>query len=561
MEYPFYEIIKLKCTILKNTILSLKKQPRLKIIFISVFTFCLGLAIYFSMYRAFSFVYQFPGFGEFLLDRLLYLFFFSLLLMLIMSSAVTSYMTLFRSKINEHFFVLPIHYRTVWSVRFFDTLVYSSWASLFLVLPLILSYGQIRHASGLFYCMGFLVIIPFLVLAGGVGTLAASLLVRLSQAHRNTLRTILIGTLAIAGIALLCWTRIWRQEPSGHGTELVILNKILSHTAFTQNHFLPSYWLSQGLIDILKGSLKQSMVYFGLICINAALIFQINYHAGGNFYYRIWENASFHKKMKRFRSSFYARLELLFGFVNSHIRQLMIKDIKSFVRDPVQWTQFLIFFGLLGIYIANLKQMPYQIETMFWKVIILFLNLASTAMVLATLTTRFVFPLYSLEGRRFWIIGMMPIKKSWILWEKFFLSFISVTLITEFLIVLSNIMLDSPKDIMLFTCYGVFLISLALTGLSVGMGVLFPNFQDENPSKIVSGFGGTLVLLLSLTYIILMVAFMMMPVYMYYVKDALTHKSYGFWILVVGLMCTLVSIIMGLVPMLLGIKRLEKLEY
>ena len=148
MEYPFYEIIKLKCTILKNTILSLKKQPRLKIIFISVFTFCLGLAIYFSMYRAFRFVYQFPGFGEFLLDRLLYLFFFSLLVMLIMSSAVTSYMTLFRSKINEHLFVLPIHYRTVWSVRFFDTLVYSSWASLFLVVPLILSYGQIRHASG-----------------------------------------------------------------------------------------------------------------------------------------------------------------------------------------------------------------------------------------------------------------------------------------------------------------------------------------------------------------------------------------------------------------------------
>ena len=62
MEYPFYEIIKLKCIILKNTILSLKKQPRLKIIFISVFTFCLGLAIYFSMYRAFRFVYQFPGF-------------------------------------------------------------------------------------------------------------------------------------------------------------------------------------------------------------------------------------------------------------------------------------------------------------------------------------------------------------------------------------------------------------------------------------------------------------------------------------------------------------------
>ena len=37
----------------------------------------------------------------------------------------------------------------------------------------------------------------------------------------------------------------------------------------------------------------------------------------------------------------------------------------------------------------------------------------------------------------------------------------------------------------------------ALCGLAVGLGALFPNFKEDNPSKIVSGFGGTLCLVAS----------------------------------------------------------------
>ena len=36
-----------------------------------------------------------------------------------------------------------------------------------------------------------------------------------------------------------------------------------------------------------------------------------------------------------------------------------------------------------------------------------FLNLAVVGLLLSTFTTRFVFPMISLEGRRFWILGQL----------------------------------------------------------------------------------------------------------------------------------------------------------
>ena len=40
-------------------------------------------------------------------------------------------------------------------------------------------------------------------------------------------------------------------------------------------------------------------------------------------------------------------------------------------------------------------------------------------LVLSTFTTKFVFPLVSLEGRRFWILGLLPIRRETILWSTF----------------------------------------------------------------------------------------------------------------------------------------------
>ena len=63
--------------------------------------------------------------------------------------------------------------------------------------------------------------------------------------------------------------------------------------------------------------------------------------------------------------------------------------------------------------------------------------------------------------------------------------------------------------------------TLTLTGLAVGLGALYPNFKEENPSKIVSGFGGTFCLVLSFLYIlgsVVLLALVMSVLSVYYTE-------------------------------------------
>ena len=53
-----------------------------------------------------------------------------------------------------------------------------------------------------------------------------------------------------------------------------------------------------------------------------------------------------------------------------------------------------------------------------------------------------------------------------------------------------------------FFAFVVAVMTMTLNGLAMGMGTLYPNFKEDNPSKIVSGFGGTFCLVLSFLYIV-----------------------------------------------------------
>ena len=71
---------------------------------------------------------------------------------------------------------------------------------------------------------------------------------------------------------------------------------------------------------------------------------------------------------------------------------------------------------------------------------------------------------------------------------------------------LSCCLLKMTWDRMAFFGAVVTVMTFALNGLATGLGVLYPNLKETNPSKIVSGFGGTLCLVLSSVYILASIA-------------------------------------------------------
>src|SRR5216117_393298 len=123
-------------------------------------------------------------------------------------------------------------------------------------------------------------------------------------------------------------------------------------------------------------------------------------------------------------------------------RALLVKDIRVFWRDTTQWGQTLVLFGLLGAYIINLRHFSQQLSQAFWVHLVSYLNLGACSLNLATLTTRFVYPQFSLEGKRLWIVGMAPLGLVRIVRAKYWLASGAALTITLSLIWLSCYMLQ-----------------------------------------------------------------------------------------------------------------------
>jgi ABC-2 type transport system permease protein len=189
------------------------------------------------------------------------------------------------------------------------------------------------------------------------------------------------------------------------------------------------------------------------------------------------------------------------GWIPSDVQALVSKDLRVFWRDTTQWGQTLMLFGLLAVYLVNIRHFTRQLDSPFWISVVGYLNLGACALNLATLTTRFVFPQFSLEGRRVWVVGLAPLGLVRVVWLKFWCATIGTMGVTVGLTLVSCTMLQLGAARTVFFCVAIAVMTLVLNSLAVGLGSLYPDFKETNPSKIVSGFGGTLCLVISFAYI------------------------------------------------------------
>jgi ABC-2 type transport system permease protein len=110
--------------------------------------------------------------------------------------------------------------------------------------------------------------------------------------------------------------------------------------------------------------------------------------------------------------------------------------------------------------------------------------------------------------------------------------------------------------------------SFGLSGIAVGIGALFPHFgsgasvmrRDDNPAKIVSGFGGTFCFVMSLVYILIVMGIEAWPLYTHLTGTTFT----GYWwltiVIAVWSVVMFVSLVAITVPMRLAVRRVESLE-
>jgi ABC-2 type transport system permease protein len=540
-------------------LLATREQSRLLTTLIASFVAGYLVLSFELFYHGLKFVAKFPGLGAVLTERLMYVLFAFLFGLLLLSNLVIAYTNLFRNRETAFLLTLPIPTRTIFQWKFIESALLASWAFLFLIAPLLAAFGLVRGVPWHFYVVTLLLITLFVVLPGVLGAGLAILIGRFLD--RRNFQIAIVGT----AIVLLAFAAFWWKTQAVDNDLLdkrtiEALNQLLAKTRFTMIPLLPSYWLSSSILQWAEGILRGSAFFAAVLLSNTLFFGSIAFTQFGNVFYdtasAVQSRAGGGFKFKFFRAEkkpgLLEKIAAKFFWLERDTRALAVKDVRMFWRDTTQWGQSVMLFGLLGIYIINLRNFTHQLTSPFWINLVAFLNLGACSLNLATLTTRFVFPQFSLEGQRLWIVGMSPMGLMRVVKVKYWLASFASLLATLSLITLSCWLLKMSWDRIVFFGAVITAMTFALNGLAIGLGVLYPNLKEANPGKIVSGFGGTLCLVLSSLYIIASIALL--------VVGTMGLHSHADWAVesAVGFMALSVSI--GWLPLKFGLRQLKNFE-
>ncbi|HEY2328594.1 MAG TPA: hypothetical protein VGI63_02135 [Verrucomicrobiae bacterium] len=544
-------------------LLSLRHQSRLLTSIISFFVIGYLVMAFELFFHGMKFIAKFPGLGAVLTERLLFTLFAFLFALLLLSNLVIAYTNLFRNRETAFLLTLPVSNATIFRWKFIESMLLASWAFLFLIAPLLVAFGIVRDVPWHFYPLTVLLIALFIILPGVFGSALAIAIGR--HLDRKSFQVVLLA-LALALLAFVAFW--WKSNPVDNDLldkrTLEALDRLLAKTRFTMFPFLPSYWLSAAVLQWAEG-ITRSATFFAAVLLSNTLFFGgIAFTRFGNLFYdtasAVQSRAGGGFKLNLFRpsangSSAPGALEKFFGklaWLQPDTRAIAVKDLRMFWRDTTQWGQSVMFFGLLGAYIINLRNFTHQLTSPFWINAVAFLNLGACAFNLASVTTRFVFPQFSLEGRRLWIVGLSPMGLPRIVMTKYWLASSLSLVVTLALVTLSCWLLKMPWDDVSFFGAVIIVMTFTLNSLAIGLGVLFPNLKESNPNKIVSGFGGTLCFVLSSVYIIASLALL--------VLGGGGYHSHSDWVIASLIAFLALSFAVGWLPMRIGLKQLKNFE-
>jgi ABC-2 type transport system permease protein len=548
---PLSVILLTRLRMVKNILFDLRNEPLTKVIFVSSVSLFLFAGFSIGIYMGLGYLETSSPFGPFILGRVISFYLMVLFVMLIFSNLITGYSIFYSSKEGGYLFSLPLSHTQVFTTHLLSALFLASWPFTLFALPLILSYGLIKALPLYFYPLSFLLFLPFILIPATIGMLSALLLRRAA-----IIRAKKAAFLAIILLPFLYL--LFRSHASQEGRDsYYFLQGLLEGMRLSASSLLPSRWVSLGMELVGEGDLAGWGYYLLLLLANGLMGLMVLLLVSSRLYYDGWCNHETPYRVRGWVCDLPGWFVRLFPV---EFRALAEKDIKGFLRDPYQWSQFLIFFALLLVYIGNLRDMEAGVYTPLWKAIVLFTNLAGIGFILAALTTRFIFPLFSLEGMRFWIIGLSPLPLRTVIIEKLLLSIVLCGGMSLFLVVVSSLILKTRALPFMMTSMTILLMSVSMAGLSVGLGTIFANMKADSPARIVSGIGGTINAIASLLYVGIVTLVEAVPVFLYTlgrIRPTLYYTLCG----LAGLIILTISLSILILPLRAGFRAIKEMEF
>lgn len=561
----------------RNSLGAVFKQSRLRLVLILVLSLLIWGGLYVLFREGFVFLRNLETtipISFYIIELLFGMFFLVLTGLLIFSVGVFLHESLFRGAETRFLLSTPAATDQIYRHKFKEAVFFSGWAFMLLGTPLLMAYGFEMGAQWPYYVLFLPFLIGFLILPASIGALGCFLIVDLFPRHR---RLVLLFLLLVVLVLVVIWGIYLFYDASSEGLSEVWLRKLLNQLRPSQWWGLPSRWMTAGLMGAAHNRFGEALFNLALVWSNGLLCYLLSAWTARRLYRRAYNgvqstggagSASFVDGVFRsLAQAFDWVVGQSLAWTDHRTRLFVLKDLRTFRRDPAQLAQVLILGGILFLYFINIRWLPHGQYAVYERTLIGLLNVAVIGLMLATYTSRFVFPLMSLEGRNFWILGLLPISRERLLLSKFAYA-ATVTVSTSVaLALLSEVMLRLPWPVILMHLLAMLVLSLGLSAISVGLGTYLVNLKETNPSKIATGFGGTINLLTSLVFAILAILLAGVPTLIYFADRELRDQESAFverlrrWLLASLAALIVLGVVAVIIPLRLGMRAFRRMEF
>jgi len=528
------------------------------------------IAIFWAViYYIFSnFLFQFKiveEFGEILPGKLLAMIFLFFLGILMWSSLLTSFGIFFMSEDLQLLNSAPVSQDALYLTRLFETTFNASWMVLLFALPVFISYGVVFEGGVLYYLIVVVANLSFVIIPAVLGVGLTMVLVNVFPARRAKDVLMVVSILFFAGLVLAF--RILRPERLLDPDAFISLVDFFEAMRAPLSPLLPSQWAAESVASYLVGTFAYDPFWLGMLVLSSMAAVVAGNWISGRTYNKGFTKTQEVRRMRFSHAPFVDRLINIYAFFfPRQLKQIISKDVKSFLRDITQWSQIFLLMALVVIYVYNFRALPLAgtyLPTIYMTNLLSFLNLGLAGFVVAAVAARFVFPAVSLEGKAFWLVRSSPLGLKGFLWSKFWISFFPLLLLGEALIIITSLFLGTHPIIRWVGIITIFFITLSITGLGIGVGAAYPKFNWENVAKIPTGFGGIVFMVLSITMVGIVVVIEWSPVYsiLFSITRGWSIESAQLWSAALsGLFVLLICVFCFIVPMEIGLRRLEERE-
>jgi len=550
-------------------------NDRLKAYFLIVLVAVACLGIFFATHHVLNYIkglYVGPGFELMELRfeinrRLLGMAVLTFLAVLIFSNVITALTTFFLSDDLELVGALPVSGDSLFMARFLEMIVDSSWMIVIFGTPVYAAFGVVYQAPLWYYAAIPVVTIPFILIPAGLGVMVTMALVSAFPARR--IRDILFLLAVFAAGLLFMLLRLMQPEKLVNPDATLEVVDFIRSLQAPMKVWMPNFWTTEIFSQLVKGGLRASgWFYTGLLWTTGLSMVALSMLFARAFYPEAFSKSQEASRIRISKTSLVNRaIKAVSAPFIPATRQMVMKDIKVFMRDATQWSQVFLLAALVVIYVFNFRAAPLSrlpLEQFKLQNLLSFLNIGLAGFVITALSARFVFPMVSLEGRAFWIVKSSPLPLRGFLWSKFMISAVPLLVIGEVLIVVTNFILEVSPVIWYVGVATIAGMTMAICGLGVGLGARFPRFHIENPAKVATSFGGVLYMIVTMAVIALVVMLEAWPIYAYFMAafsgETITAQGY-LWIGMCFLFMVLILAAATFIPMRVGLKWIEKMEF